>query len=264
MVKIEQILSYLKQDLAPINQTVDELLFGQPNQEVTKIATTFNASIDVIKKAVAQGVQLLISHEGIYYAHRGMPDNLPSHEVFHIKNDLISTHELAIFRYHDYIHHRFPDPITAGLVEQLSWHEEKVEHQPYSAVVTLQQTQSVASVIAHIKKKLHIPSVRVTGPLELDVNKIGLLVGYRGGSANTLPLIEKYKLDLLIVGEAQEWETAEYIIDCNAAGINKSMITIGHMASEAYGMKLLAQQLQEQFPTLSVTFIENKLSYQTI
>jgi len=264
MIKIEQVLSYLKNGHAPIDHTVDELLVGQPEKEVTKIATTFNASIDVIKQAIEQGIELIISHEGIYYSHRGIPNGLESHEVYNKKNELIVANKLAIFRYHDYIHQSFPDPITLGLVKQLMWHNEKVVHQPFSAVVSFSTTQSLNSVIDHIKKQLQLPSLRLTGPVDMLVNHAGILVGYRGGATNALPLIAQYQLDLLIVGEAQEWETAEYIVDCNAAGIKKAMITVGHMPSEAYGMKLLADQLQKQFPTLDVTFLENKLSYQTI
>lgn len=264
MVNIEDIIAYLKQGHKPIEHTVDELIFGQPEQSVKKIATTFNASIEVLKRAVDEGIELLISHEGIYYAHRGIPEGLEAHEVFKKKNEFIAAHDLAVFRYHDYIHKSFPDPITAGLVEQLNWHTERVEHQPFSAVVTLSTSLTVKAIIDHIKNRMQLPSVRLTGELHTEVNKIGLLVGFRGGAANALPLIKQHALDLLIVGEALEWETAEYITDCNTLGMNKAMITIGHMPSEAFGMKQLAERLQNQFPALHVAFLENKSCYKTI
>lgn len=264
MVQIKDIITYLKQGHNTIENTVDELLFGDENQEVHKIATTFNASIAVINKAIEEGVQLLISHEGIYYSHRGQPEGLDEHDVYKQKHALITSNHLALFRYHDYIHLCFPDPITAGLVEQLQWHAGTVEHQPYSAVVTLANEDTVKNIAAHIKDKLKLDFVRVTGQLETPVKKVGILVGFRGGAANALPLIHQYDLELLIVGEAQEWETAEYIADCQALGLNKAMITIGHMPSEAYGMKQLADKLEQYFPEVSVLFIENIYCYQTI
>lgn len=264
MVQIKDIVTYLKQGHDTIENTVDELLFGDEKQEVRTIATAFNASIVVIKKAISEDVELLISHEGIYYSHRGQPEGLDKHVVYKQKNAIISSHHLALFRYHDYMHLCFPDPITAGLVEQLHWHKEKVEHQPYSAVVTLAQEDDVKNIATHIKNKLNLDFLRVTGELGMPVKRIGLLVGYRGGSANALPLIYEHDLDLIIVGEAQEWETAEYIADCQALGMNKAMITIGHMPSEAYGMKLLADRLKQYFPQVNVLFLENKSCYRTI
>lgn len=264
MVSIDDIITYLKLGQTPIENTVDELIVGRANQKVKKIATTFNASIAVIEKAIAEGITFIITHEGIYYSHRGIPDGLQTHDVYKKKYDLLTSHDIAIFRYHDYIHRRFPDPITAGLVKQLGWDNEHVEHQPHSAIVTLTTPYSVKDAITHIKQRLQLPNVRVSGSLETTISKIGLLVGYRGGITNALPLLKQEALDLLIVGEAQEWETAEYFADCYAIGLQKTMITIGHMPSESYGMQLLAQQLQQQFPSLHVTFLDNNTCYHTM
>ncbi len=51
----------------PDGQTCDILIAGDPDMEVKKIGCTFMATVDVIKKAAAQGVNFLITHEPTWF-----------------------------------------------------------------------------------------------------------------------------------------------------------------------------------------------------
>jgi NIF3 (NGG1p interacting factor 3). len=93
------------------------------------------------------------------------------------------------------------------------------------------------------------------GDLSMPCRRIGVSVGYRGGGELVVPLFENKILDVMVCGEAQEWETPEYVRDALHQGNHKAMIVIGHAESEMPGMKYLAQWLQENFPSVPVHFM---------
>lgn len=237
-----------------LENTVDGLLSGTPDQEVTGVATAFLATQEVIEKAVNLGVNLIISHEGIFYRHRGTDETLEGSGVYLKKRRTIEENRLAIFRYHDYIHRRVPDGITEGLLHSLQWDEYEVKKLEIASILELPETE-LGGVIAHIKKCLGVRSVRAAGDPALRCQRVGLLVGYRGAGENAIDLFEKEGLDTIIYGEGPEWETPEYVRDAVRQGAKKALIVLGHGESEAPGMRLLADSLQKRLPGVAVHFI---------
>ena len=63
------------------------------------------------------------------------------------------------------------------------------------------------------------------------------------------------QIDLLIVGELSEWETAEYIRDSISSGAKRALIVLGHAVSEEPGMKWMASRLQPQVKPLNVKHV---------
>ena len=62
-------------------------------------------------------------------------------------------------------------------------------------------------------------------------------------------------IQLLIAGEASEWETVEYVRDASAQGRHKGLILLGHEVSEEPGMEKCAEDLRLVFPKLKVEHI---------
>src|SRR5690606_16332243 len=120
-IKVRDIIDELTKDCAPIENTVDILLAGEEQTTVNSIATTFIATYEIIERAKQLGVQLLITHEGLYYSHRDALHLLENDIVYLKKQQPIDESELAIIREHDYSHRHQPDYITAGLVRKLGW-----------------------------------------------------------------------------------------------------------------------------------------------
>ncbi|OPJ59884.1 Nif3-like dinuclear metal center hexameric protein [Clostridium oryzae] len=260
-IKIEDVLDILTTPKIPIENTVDNLLLGSVDTDVTGIAVAFLASQEVIEKAKDLGVNLIISHEGIFYSHRDNHKILQRNSVYIQKYRTIQKNDLAIFRYHDYIHRCFPDGITAGLLKELNWVDYEVENLQTSSILEIPEN-TAENLIVHIKKQLGISYVRFIGDLSMSCKRIGILVGYRGSSEITLPLFQEKNLDLIIYGEGPEWETPEYVKDAVQQGKNKALIVLGHGESEMPGMKYLAQWLQKQLSDIPVYFIPQKSVFQ--
>jgi hypothetical protein len=62
-------------------------------------------------------------------------------------------------------------------------------------------------------------------------------------------------IELLIAGEASEWETVEYVRDAVSQGRHKALILLGHEVSEEPGMEKATRDLRVLFPNLKVEHI---------
>ena len=89
----------------------------------------------------------------------------------------------------------------------------------------------------------------------MTCKRIGVLVGYRGGGEQVIPLFENEGFDLVIYGEGPEWETPEYVRDAVRQGKKKGLLVLGHAESEMPGMRFLARELQDKFPGIPVHFL---------
>lgn len=62
-------------------------------------------------------------------------------------------------------------------------------------------------------------------------------------------------VDVVVVGEINEWETSEYARDAVRQKKNKALIILGHANSEEPGMKYLAEWLRPMLPAIGITFV---------
>ncbi|ULT59936.1 Nif3-like dinuclear metal center hexameric protein [Neobacillus drentensis] len=260
---VQHVLDRLMEPVDHIQNTVDMLKFGHPNMEVKGIATTFMATQQVIKRAIHLGVNLLITHEGLFYSHIDNPELWEENTVYSEKNRIITESGLSIYRFHDYLHRCQPDGIMTGLIEALEWKTFIEKDTPTSTVVKI-PPMSVREIAEYVKDKLGIQFVRTVGELSDTCSRIGLLAGYRGGGTLSIPLFEKEHVDLIISGEGPEWETPEFVRDAVYQGKRKALIVLGHAESEAPGMKYLAKWIQSEFPGIPVHFIPEKPLFKVV
>lgn len=256
-ISIQDVLDALTNPVPKLEQTVDKLEYGNSNSTVKGVAVTFLATQEIIEAARDLGANLIISHEGIFFSHWDKREMLKEDPVYKNKLQTIEESGMAVFRFHDYIHKYRPDGITAGLIQALCWQDNEVVNQPAYSVLEVPE-MTVREAIEHVKKRLGIQYVRFIGNLDMSCKRIGILVGYRGGSELTIPLFEKEQLDLVICGEGPEWETPEYVRDAVYQGRHKALVVLGHAESEAVAMKYLADCLQGKFPSIPVHFIPSK------
>lgn len=240
----------------------DGLQTGHPDTEVTGIAVAFMATQDVIMQAIAQGANLLITHEGIFYSHH-TPSKYTEDPIYRRKMELIDSSGMAIFRFHDGPHRTQPDEITAGLIAELAWESYVQEQQPEATIVEL-PTRSLGEMGEYVKQRLGLSYVRVVGDLSQPCSRVGVLVGFRGNGELCIPLYQRKRLDLIIGGEMFEWETPEYVRDAVQQGEGKALLLLGHAQSEVPGMKRLAIRLQAQNPSVPVFFLTGEHEFHLI
>lgn len=259
-VTIKQIIDTLPSSPIKLESTVDQLLYGDENQEVSTVAVTFMANQEVLEQAVELGISFIISHEGLYYSHHQAYPLPADSDIFYKREQFISKHGLAIYRYHDHCHRHKPDLITRGLVNKLGWQNHITLETEAATIVQLTPTP-LHEMITAVKDILDLPYIRFRGDLSMQCRNIGVLVGYRGNGASLIPLIAKHQLDAVIIGEGMEWEAPEYIRDANDLSNPCAIIVLGHAESELPGIDLIGDMLQQALPQLQVHHLKAKPIY---
>ncbi|MTK06206.1 MAG: hypothetical protein F8N38_03830 [Hungatella sp.] len=252
-------------------KTVDQIIIGDPDTEVTKIVTSFMATVDVITEAIRLGANFIITHEPTWFNGRDQKEWLSNDPVYIKKKQLIEDNHLVIWRFHDYMHAVSDDMIYQGFDQDMSWsnyrERKNICEEEKNPLLKAQLCYEIPEVklkelVAKIKDSLDVKCVRVIGKQEGICRRVGVLVG--GGSLglgdekNTMEFMHRENLDTVICGDITEWTLSAYIRDAGMLGFNKSMIIIGHERSEESGMKHLVGWLQKLFPSETVSFIDAK------
>ncbi len=238
-------------------RTVDTLKAGRPEWPLRGIATTFMPTHDVIRRAAAGGANLLICHEPLLYNHRDETAWLRGDRVSRDKRRLLAKLGMAVYRAHDTWHDRRPDGILAGMVDRLGWARYQ---RPRHGTTFVFPRWPVSRIIATVKRRLGIPQVRVVGSTRLVPRKVAFLAGAWGGR-NHIAALRRPRVELLLCGEAPEWETYEYVRDAAAQGARTALVVLGHAASEEAGMAYLGRWLAPRLPGIRITHVPSGLPY---
>jgi len=233
-------------------KTVDTFKAGDPNATVTGIATTFMATVDVLRKAAALGCNLVITHEPTYYNHLDSKELLENDPVYAAKQAIIEENNLVVFRFHDHWHRTRPDGIYTGMMQKMVWDTYLVEGE--HNILDLPGVR-LADVTTHLKEIFPSANLRVIGNQGLKINRAAFSAGAPGSSAH-LRLMQRGDINLLIIGEAPEWETIEYMRDASQLGQPKALIILGHAISEEAGMEYCARWMKSFIKDLPIHFIE--------
>lgn len=232
--------------------TVDTLKSGNRDIKVTGIVTAMFATVEVIGKAIELGANFIIAHEPTFYNHADDTKWLENDEVYQYKANLLKEHNIAVWRNHDYIHRIVPDGVTDGVLDQLQW---KKYADPQIPNILIMPATSLKDLIRYVKEKLKVDKVRYIGDPSLSCSRVLFMPGAPGGQRQ-IQGIEKVKPDVLIAGELQEWETAEYVRDAVAEGKKIALVVVGHIASEDAGSEFMKNWLMKNVPGVKVTRVK--------
>jgi putative NIF3 family GTP cyclohydrolase 1 type 2 len=244
---------------APPADTVDTLKAGDPNTVVTGIVTTFMDTYPVLEQAVADGKNLIITHEPTFYNHRDDTSILAGDAVQAQKLEYIRQHHLVVWRFHDTWHLRQPDGILTGVVEELGWKPYQSSVDPH--LFTIPAT-TVSQLAANLRSRTGSRSIRIVGDVNMNVTHVGLLPG-ASGLVKQAKMLERDDVQVLVAGESAEWEGVEYAQDAAAEGRHKALILLGHEISEEAGMQYCAEWLKGILPGMPIEFIKAGEPFQT-
>jgi putative NIF3 family GTP cyclohydrolase 1 type 2 len=241
--------------------TVDTFKAGNPDIPVTGVAVTMMATMDVLQRASAKGLNFVITHEPTFYAHLDTPEGIPeSDAVWAEKRAFIEKHGMVIWRFHDHWHMRKPDGIEAGNVHALGW--EKFQRADNQYLFVIPET-TVKELAKQVSQKLGSSVVRVVGDPAMKITKVAFSPG-AAGSPREIRALEQDDVEVLMVGETREWETVEYAADAVSEGRKKALIVIGHIPSEQPGMEECARWLKGFVKDVPVEFVPARQPFWTV
>ena len=240
-----------------IPNTVDVIKEGDPKTPVEGIITCMFATMDVLKQAIAKNCNLIVVHEPLYYNHLDDTKALQNDQVFLEKQRFITDHKLVIWRFQDYIHSMKPDGIETGMITKLGWKDYLVKGTSNQFVFP---ETTLKELLKSLKQVFPKNAFYVVGNPDMKLTNVRLAAG-APGSARHISLLENKNVDVVIGGEAQQWETYEYMRDAVEQGKNKAVIFLGHINSEEAGMDFCATWLKSFIKDVPVYFVEGGPSF---
>lgn len=235
------------------NGTDDRIIFGERDTPITGIATCFFASLDVLRKARAAGLNYIIPHEASFYeryddlAESALHDDDP---VLRSKTSFLTTHGMVIQRMHGHAHARPGDAITIGQIRQLGWEAQRVEDLGGRPLVRLPPTPAM-EVGRIIKQRTGRRTLRMFGDPARLISTISISAGMPGENFQIQQL--ESGADAVLLGEVREPEVLGYAQDL--ASSRPVTVFLGGHTNEDAGMGVVADSLKTVFPQLPVQWL---------
>lgn len=252
---IDRIKAYHKGDVRgePIDpiKTRDQILYGDPEQELKGVVTTCYASYEVIEKAMAAGANLIICHEALFWNHGDHTDWLRDNRTFQAKTALLDSGKVVVWRDHDFIHSGIPlpdgswaDGIFYGIMKVLGWEDYLTGWDKNQPSRFRLPAVTAGELGRELMEKLPLNGVKVIGSLDSPVSRVwlpGHIMGFRDN--DILTTMEEDDIDTLIVFECIDYTVAEYVRDSTQAGRPKTILAVGHFNTEEPGMQYMTEYL---------------------
>jgi putative NIF3 family GTP cyclohydrolase 1 type 2 len=241
--------------------TVDAFKAGDPSTVLTGVVTTSLATLDVMRRAVSAGANLIVTSGPTFYSAtdnpmppagrgRGSPAPPGPDPVFTAKNDFIRRNGLVVWRFSEHWRRRTPDPFALGIGDALGWAAYRSGGDPRRLSIPAVTLEELA---ADVKTKLAARGgIRIVGNRQAQVRTVGLAPGTIA-IQDTLAMLPH--VDAMIAGEIREWESSEYARDLVTAGRNTALILLGRSLSEDAGMKVCAEWLAMLAPEVPVRWL---------
>lgn len=244
-MKVSDIYKFID-EFAPFNTACDfdncGLIVGDMNDDVKKIGLALDITNDVIDKAVAQGINLIITHHPVIFnATKSILSDTPVHKL--IKNNIstISAHtnlDKAVGGVNDTLieYYQLYNVISPDEFDNLG------------RVGTLKNPMKVKEYAKIIKKNLNSKVVKFYDA-GLQVKKVGFVSG-SGGSmiANAVSL----GIDTFITGDIKQ----DQFVYAQNYGIN--LIEANHFDSEIVILKVLKQKLYNVFTNTEIVILQSE------
>ena len=238
---------YAEEGVVRRANTVDVFKVGDPNTRVTGIATVFMSTWDVLKKAKAAGLNMVITHEPTFYSHQEdlkAYDNL-DHAEYDRKHKWIVDNGLVVWRAHDHWHARNPEPMQTSWVNRIGW----ANFQTAPGRWTLPPT-TLGELAKQVQTRLNTRNIRVVGDPAMKVRTVG-----RGGHLGAQSLNAALSSDVIVVSEGREFDAFEFIRDCNELGLPKGLLMHAHEQGEEQGMQVAESWVASIAPEVPVRYI---------
>jgi putative NIF3 family GTP cyclohydrolase 1 type 2 len=230
----------------------DTFKSGGPDTDVTGIATTVFVTLDMIQRAAAAGLNMIIPHEDTFWNDRDDTAVVSGDPLYQMKTELLKKHSIVIFRMHDHMHAQRPDFTYVGSARAIGL-DPKHETAPQSHRFVIPET-TLGALAADIRAKSGARALRVVGNPNARVSRLQLGVGY------ATPPVNNAEIDVVISGEQQEtdgmFDSPEYVLDAATLGIPKGWIMLGHAISEEAGMLEMAEWIKAFVPELPVQLVK--------
>jgi dinuclear metal center YbgI/SA1388 family protein len=200
--------------------------------QVSRIAAAVDATLPVVKKAIAAGADLLIVHHGMFWN-----GTQPWTGAVFERLSLALEHGLAIYSAHLPLDVHPSLGNNARLAKALGWTPSGtfLEYKGLPVGLTCQVEVGRDELVQQFSQALGGGGVHVCAGGPQRCGKIGISTG---GSGSEVAAAARAGVDTFLTGEGPHWS---YTL-AEELGIN--VLYGGHYATETFGVKALAEELE--------------------
>jgi putative NIF3 family GTP cyclohydrolase 1 type 2 len=141
LMTANEVVDLIKKNvLVPWNErsTRDRFKVGNPDTVVKGIATTMMTTFDMLKRANAAGLNMVITHEDTYWNDPDDTKELASNTLYKLKTDYILQNNMVVWRNHDNMHAARPDYTVVGELRSAGINGENASMRP--GILTIPET----------------------------------------------------------------------------------------------------------------------------
>ena len=234
----------------------DTFKLGNPDAPVRGIATTMMTTFDMLKRAHAAGLNMVISHEDTFWNDRDDVKDLTENPLYKLKTEFVLKNDMSVWRDHDHMHSMKPDFTVVGELRSAGIKGgENAVMAP--RIWTIPET-TLGELAAQVKRQSGAQAMRCVGDPKARVSKILVGPGYATPRMTA-------EADVVIGGEQQEADggsdNIEYVIDAASLGMAKGVIMLGHVISEQAGMEDYANWMRTFVHDIPIQFVPAEEPY---
>lgn len=240
--------------------TRDTFKLGNPDSVVRGIATTMMTTFDMLKRANAAGLNMVITHEDTFWNDPDDTRGLTENPLYKLKTEYALRNDMIVWRDHDNMHAATPDYTVLGELRSVGIALDKqaaahVRMRP--GIFTIPET-TLGELAARVKRTSGARAIRCAGDPKAKVSRI--LVGPGYATPRLAP-----EVDVVIGGEQQEadgaFDNIEYALDAASLGMPKGVIMLGHVISEQAGMEDFGNWLRTLIADVPIRFVPAEEPY---
>lgn len=244
------------------DKTCDRFLHGSEDTEVTGIATTWMATKKVVEQAAAKGLNLIVSHEPIFFdspAPRGFQGTSAGEEVMAAKRALLDENVITVVRCHD-VWDRMPEiGIPDAWADFLGFPTEPRQVESFNKVCLIDSMTvgQVGKQVLDKVKQLGQDWVLFLGDRDKPVKRMAVGTG----AITRLPEMLELGIDLALLTDdgMNNWTAGHFSADSGLP-----ILIVNHATSEKPGMRKMADYLQATFSHVPVEYLDVEFPYRLI
>lgn len=250
-MKASDIANILKKlappELAYKGEEMDFIVGGE-SKEVRVVGVTERPTVEVLKEAVKEKVDMLVIHEPLYQKTKSFlvsPDNisaLPNKQ----RKELVEKGGFCVYRYHS----QWDDAVEGNnevLANLLGL--QVTDKIPYGRIGTAKGTD-LQSFAFFVKKKLGCDSVLVVGEKDRVISKVAVVAGSGNSLIEMMELAKAKGADVLVSGDIKD-STARY-----AKELDLAVIDAGDYFTENPGAKRLTELLSKELKEIKTVCLD--------
>lgn len=238
--------------------TVDRIIYGDPDREIAAIAVAWMPYQKTIQRAVDLGANVLVTHEPTFYIHRDLRDSKSDFHESRQKQAWMDGLDITIIRCHD-VWDAIPDigiPYAWGEFLDLG---QPGKSERYYNIYDI-EPQTAGTFAKHIASKtadLGQPTIGFYGDTDREIRSVGLGTGCISQAYK----IREMGADLAISVDdvVRAWIDGEMSQDTGYP-----LIVVNHCVSEEPGIVKLADYVRRTFTDIPVTHIPQTCTYRSI